>query len=195
MKALEKVMEFWKTGTIQQFNQAIGIQGSPYSQQRRTLECALHFQWRTRTTFNYTRIILLGALASFSIGTTGWEKVSFKVIGTGTKIGEDFFDAFECDLCVPNAFRENLGEFCSLSRIQWCPVRTLGETISEFAEKRSALSRPQRKLICSLHAAEILLGTPLLKWYLEHHLRVTTNYQAEVYVPVACFQPFGNEVT
>ncbi len=45
--------------------------------------------------------------------------------------------------------------------------------MKDIAETNDLLKKPRKTLISSYHAKEILLTTPLLKWYLEHGLEVT----------------------
>ena len=54
---------------------------------------------------------------------------------------------------------------------------------------------PRRSLIGSLKGEKILLATPLLKWYLEHGLKVTKVHQVVEFTPEPCFKPFGDAVS
>ena len=40
-----------------------------------------------------------------------------------------------------------------------------------------------------------MLATPLLKWYLEHGLKVTKVHQVVEFTPKPCFKPFGDAVS
>lgn len=42
---------------------------------------------------------------------------------------------------------------------------------------------------------QILLATPLLKWYLAHGLRVTKVYQVVEFTPQRCFKDFVEKVS
>lgn len=46
-----------------------------------------------------------------------------------------------------------------------------------------------------MKAEKMLLGTPLLKWYLDHGLKVTRIYQVVEFNAQACFKKFVNDVT
>jgi hypothetical protein len=37
--------------------------------------------------------------------------------------------------------------------------------------------------------------SPLLRWYVEHGLKVTQIHQVVEYMPAACFQKFGEQVS
>lgn len=57
------------------------------------------------------------------------------------------------------------------------------------------MSKPRRSLIGSFFGEEILLITPLLKWYLAHGLQITKIYQVVEYSPKRCFEPFRNAMS
>jgi len=50
-------------------------------------------------------------------------------------------------------------------------------------------------LIGSYFGKEILLITPLVKWYLDHGLKVTRVYEFKEYYPSKCFEKFGLNVS
>ena len=55
--------------------------------------------------------------------------------------------------------------------------------------------KPRRLLVGGTKARQILLATPLLKFYLDHGLRVTKIYQVVEYRKMACFESFVQEVS
>ena len=67
--------------------------------------------------------------------------------------------------------------------------------MKEYCEKHKLLSQPRRTLISSFRGDKILLATPLLRWYMDHGLKVTNVYQVIEYRPKSCFQDFANKVT
>jgi hypothetical protein len=42
---------------------------------------------------------------------------------------------------------------------------------------------------------KIMVISPLLKWYVEHGLKVTQIHQVVEYTPATCFQKFGEQVS
>jgi hypothetical protein len=42
---------------------------------------------------------------------------------------------------------------------------------------------------------KIMVISPLLKWYVEHGLKVTKIHQVVEYKPATCFQKFGEQVS
>ena len=57
------------------------------------------------------------------------------------------------------------------------------------------MAQARRSLIGSLKGEKILLATPLLKWYLEHGLKVTKVYQVIEFTPKPCFKQFGDALS
>lgn len=53
----------------------------------------------------------------------------------------------------------------------------------------------QRKLVAALSAQKILLYAPLLKWYLEHGLKIIVVHRTIDYVPQKTFKWFVEKVT
>ena len=71
----------------------------------------------------------------------------------------------------------------------------IGGYMKAFTEKQKIMPHPRRSLIGSCFGEKILLAIPLIKWYIEHGLKVTDIYQVVEYAPAPCFQPFGKAVS
>ena len=71
----------------------------------------------------------------------------------------------------------------------------IGDLMKAYAIQHNIMRRPRRSLIGSMKGEKILLATPLLKWYLEHGLKVSRVYEIVEYTPERCFEPFGNAVS
>ena len=67
--------------------------------------------------------------------------------------------------------------------------------MQSYAEENKIMPQPRRSLIESLKGEKILLATPLLKWYLEHGLKVTKAYQVIEFTPKPCLKLFGDAVS
>jgi hypothetical protein len=46
-----------------------------------------------------------------------------------------------------------------------------------------------------MYGEKIMVISPLLKWYVEHGLKVTQIHQVVEYTPAACFQKFGENIS
>ncbi|XP_071834987.1 uncharacterized protein [Apostichopus japonicus] len=74
-------------------------------------------------------------------------------------------------------------------------IGDIGEEMANFAESNGLLKHPRRTLIGSMSGKNILIATPLLRWYLEHGLVVTKIHQITQFIPKAVFKEFGEEVS
>ena len=64
-----------------------------------------------------------------------------------------------------------------------------------YAEERNVLNQPRKCLVGSMFGEKIMVISPLLKWYMEHDLKVTQIHQVVEYTPATCFQKFGEQVS
>ncbi len=109
-------------------------------------------------------------------------------------MGDRLFGAVECDIHVPEDLQEHFSEMppifknCSITR------EDIGDHMQGFAEDNNMMRQPRRSLIGSMKGERILLITPLIKWYLQHGLKITAVYEVIEYRPSACFVDFGNKV-
>ena len=55
--------------------------------------------------------------------------------------------------------------------------------------------QPRRLLVGGMKARQIMLATPLLRWYLQHGLVVTKMYQVVEFLQKRCFKDFVKEVS
>ena len=67
--------------------------------------------------------------------------------------------------------------------------------MQQFVNDNNLNKKPKRGLIGSMFDDNILLTTPLLKWYLERELAVTEVYEVLEYTPNSCFQTFSDNVS
>lgn len=104
------------------------------------------------------------------------------------------FGAIDCNIRVPKAVKQKFSEMPPIFKNAEISRKDIGDYIQAFAEEHDIMPRPRRSLIGSYCGEKILLATPLIKWYLEHGLKVTRIYQVIQYTPVPCFKPFGEAV-
>ena len=108
---------------------------------------------------------------------------------------ERLFGCVEVDICVPDHLKEKFSEMCPIFKNTNISRDDIGEYMQSYAEENKIMAQPRRSLIGSLKGEKILLATPLLKWYLEHGLKVTKVYQVIEFTPKPCFKPFGDAVS
>ncbi|XP_019633364.1 PREDICTED: uncharacterized protein LOC109476787 [Branchiostoma belcheri] len=106
-----------------------------------------------------------------------------------------FFGVVECDIEVPEHLRAHFAEMPPIFKNCDISIDDIGPFMKQHAETHGIMSKPRRSLIGSMFGQKILLATPLLKWYMDHGLKVTRVYQVLEYIPKKCFEPFGQKVS
>jgi G:T-mismatch repair DNA endonuclease (very short patch repair protein) len=116
------------------------------------------------------------------------------------------FGMVECDIRVPDKwpsyfqhptmttyqyFEEMSPLFCTTD----VPFDLIGEHMQDHVQRSELSEKPRRLLVGGMRGREILIVTPLLKWYLEHGMVVTKIYQVVEFTPHRCFQEFVKEVS
>ena len=71
----------------------------------------------------------------------------------------------------------------------------MGSYMQEYHKQNNITFVKSKKLIGSYFGKETLLYTPLLKWYLQHGLKITKFHVGIEYESVKCFQKFADEVS
>ena len=135
-------------------------------------------------------------------------KVSVNTILEGIKT-DKLFGMVEVDIVVPNSWDEvsfkpdtkltpfeYFEEMCPLFGNVDITFDKIGKHMQNFIERNDLCKRPRRLLVGVMKAEQILLATPLLKWYIEHGMKVTRIYQVIEYSkPSPCFSSFVEEVS
>ena len=75
------------------------------------------------------------------------------------------------------------------------PCEAIGEHMQNFVIANRLSQKPRRSLIGSMFGNNIMLTTPLLRWYIEHGLQVTDVYEVVEYIPKKRFQSFADSVS
>ena len=108
---------------------------------------------------------------------------------------EEFFGFLEVDIHVPN---ELYADFAEMSPI-FCNVGVKFDDIGDFMKKyildRELSTKPRNMLVGGMKAKQMLISTPLLRWYIKKGLVVTKIYQCVEYTPRKCFANFVAEVS
>ena len=108
----------------------------------------------------------------------------------------NLFGYLQVDIQVPEQLKDKFREFSPLFVVDSIPGDLVPAHMKEYQKKtnRKTLSEA-KKLLGVLQAKKILLYTPLLKWYLEHGLKVTGIYKYLLYTPGKPFSWFPEEVS
>ena len=121
---------------------------------------------------------------------------------------ETLFGMVECDLRVPETwdevmyrpttslnpydyFEEMSPIFCT-SEI---PVERTGRFMQDYIKENDLSTKPRKLMIGGMRAENVLLLTPLLRWYILHGILVSKVHQVIEFSRLKCFEEFGREVT
>ena len=88
------------------------------------------------------------------------------------------FGFAQVDIEVPNEVYDKLSEMAPLFVVQEIPDRDIPEEMKIYQEKTYRKTvKGTKKLLGVMKAKKILFNTPLIKWYLQHGLRLTAVHQ------------------
>ena len=131
-------------------------------------------------------------------------RVNDKQILAGVR-DETLFGMVEVDIEVPQKwegdFRPRLPPYEYFKEMSplFCNTEVrfedIGKHMQDHLLKEGLSTHPRRLLVGGMKAEKILLATPLLKWYLDHGMKVTRVYQVVEFNAQACFKSFVNDVT
>ena len=105
------------------------------------------------------------------------------------------FGLIQVDIHTPEHLKEKFSEMTPIFKNSLVGRGDVGEHMKRYLEASGKLMQPQRQLIGSFYGTAILLGTPLLKWYLDHGLVVSKVHLVVQYTPEESFKPFVQQVT
>ena len=121
-------------------------------------------------------------------------KHSLEVLTRGVQNGS-LFGFAQVDIEVPEKLFEKFSEMSPLFVVQEIPNDRISEHMHEYLLKTGRKRIPGTRKLCGLMKAKnILLYTPLLKWYLAHGLQVTAFHQFLKYERGKPFAWFPEEV-
>ena len=114
-------------------------------------------------------------------------------------INDKIFGFLECDIETPEDLKEYFSEMTPIFKnaiIDPCDRNVVGDHMYEFnLNSENKRTMKSKKLIGSYFGKQILIYTPLLKWYISHGLIVTKTYsfiKAKSHKP---FQSFTDKVS
>ena len=87
------------------------------------------------------------------------------------------FGMVECDVRVPEELQDYFSEMQPVLKNASVTQDDIGPLMRQYAEEHDIMSAPRRMHVGSYRGDNILLATPLLRWYLAHGLIVDHLYQ------------------
>jgi hypothetical protein len=110
-------------------------------------------------------------------------------------MAEKLFGALEVDLHVPDNLKFKFAEMPPIFKNVEVSRDDIGDHMRQYAVDHDIMSQPRKNLVGSMFGEKIMVISPLLKWYVEHDLKVTQIHQVVEYTPATCFQKFGEQVS
>jgi hypothetical protein len=101
----------------------------------------------------------------------------------------------EVDLHVPDDLKSKFAEMPPVSNNIDVSRDDIGDHMKAYEEEKRIMNQKRTCLIESMYGEKIMVISPLLKWYVEHGLKVTQIHQVVEYTPAACFQKFGDNIS
>ncbi|XP_068714490.1 uncharacterized protein [Montipora foliosa] len=108
---------------------------------------------------------------------------------------ETWFGFVRCHVEVPDNLKEKFSEFQPLFKNTEVSRDDLSDKMLAYAQKYKLLPTATKMLVGSFINMDGLFFTPLLKWYLDHGLKVKRVHQAIQFGGKACFEQFGRLVS
>ena len=105
------------------------------------------------------------------------------------------FGLVYCDIMTPEHLKSRFEEMPPIFKNVDVSQDDIGDFMQKFAIDHNLLKQPRRSLISSYFGTNILLTTPLVKYYIKLGLQVTKIHQVIEYSPSRCFMPFVNAVS
>ena len=122
-------------------------------------------------------------------------------------LNEDFFGAIECDIKVPDVWKgpppfntplspyQYFEEVCPIFCNVEVPFEKFGNHMQNYVLQNSLSQKPRKVLVSGMEAEQILINSPLLKWYLEKGMIVSKIHQVIEFSKGDCFKDFVETVT
>ena len=99
-----------------------------------------------------------------------------------------------CDIYVPDRLKPNFAEFTAIFKNVEVTNEDVGQYMQNLCENLNEFKTPRRSLIGSYFGKQIMLATPLLKWYLKHGLIINNITAFVQYDPIPVFREFAEKV-
>ena len=111
-------------------------------------------------------------------------------------LNDKLFGFFEVDIEVPEQKRKRFSEFCPLFVISEVPEEQIPQHMKDYKINTGRkMIKNNKKLLGVMKTEKILLYSPLLKWYLNHGLKVTKIHRYISYTSGRPFKWFPEEVS
>ena len=110
-------------------------------------------------------------------------------------LNDKLFGFVQVDIETPEDLKEKFSEMTPIFKNAEIKFEDIGEYMHNYHNENNIPFNKGKKIIGSYFEKEILLYTPLLKWYLQQGSIITKIYTAIKYTPLKSFQQFADEVS
>ncbi len=110
-------------------------------------------------------------------------------------LNNNLFGFVQVDIETPEDLKEKFSEMTPIFKNAEIKFEDIGENMQNYHNENKTPFNKGNKLIGSYFGKEILLYTPLLKWYLQQGLKITKFHCAIKYTPEKSFQQFADEAS
>ncbi len=110
-------------------------------------------------------------------------------------LNDNLFGFIKVDIETPEHLKEKFSEMTPIFKNATIKFEDIGEYMQNFHTENNIKFNQGNKLIGSYFGKEIVLYSPLLKWYLQEGLIITKFHCAIQYKPEYAFNKFADEVS
>ena len=110
-------------------------------------------------------------------------------------LNDNLFGFIKVDIETPEHLKEKFSEMTPIFKNATIKFEDIGEYMQNFHTENNIKFNQGNKLIGSYFGKEIVLYSPLLKWYLQEGLIITKFHCAIQYKPEYSFNKFADEVS
>ena len=110
-------------------------------------------------------------------------------------LNDKVFGFLKVDIETPEHLKKYFEEMTPIFKNTVVNYEDMGTYMQEYHKQNNISFVKSKKLIGSYFGKEILLYTPILKWYIKHGLKITKFHVGIEYTAATCFKKFADEVS
>ncbi len=110
-------------------------------------------------------------------------------------LNNNLFGFVQVDIDTPEDLKEKFSEITPIFNKAEIKFEDIGKYMQNYHTENNFPFNKGNKLIGLYLGKEILLYTPLLKWYIQQGLKITKYHCAIKYTPEKIFQQFADEIS
>ena len=108
-------------------------------------------------------------------------------------VGNRLFGMIRCDIQVPNSLKDYFSVYQPIFKNVEISIDDIGPYMKAYAQEHNLMKTKRKCLIGSFWGKDLLLITPLVKWYLQHGINISNVTLIIEYEPKVCFHSFGEK--